>query len=71
MKGIYKTDCCQFPQGRLGICTIFMHSKNNVLQQCQALSFVGEGWDEEDKINELFSPSSHPSTSREKGHSLV
>jgi len=55
----------------MGIYTTLLHSKNNRLQQIQAPSPAGEGWGEENKINWLYSPSSQPSPSREKGLPLV
>ena len=56
--------------GGIGIYTTFLHSKNNRLQHHQAPSPAGEGWGEENKINWLYSPSSQPSPSREKGPHL-
>jgi GTPase SAR1 family protein len=55
----------------IGIYTTFMYSKNNGLQERRAPSPAGEGWGEENKINWLYSPSSRPSPSREKGRPLV
>ena len=49
----------------IGIYTTFSHNKNNELQKCQAPSSAGEGWGEENKIKQLYFPSSQPSPSRE------
>ena len=42
----------------MGIYTTFLHNKNNGLQWTQAPSPAGEGWGEENKINQLYPP--HP-----------
>jgi len=45
-------------QKGIDIYTIFLHNKNNGLQQYQAPSPAGEGWGEEINIKHLYSP--HP-----------
>jgi len=47
-----------------------MHNKT-IAYSSHKLPLLLEGWGEENKIKQLYSPSSQPSPSREKGLALV